>query len=192
MRRPSDVPTGFTISMFRNNVVPMWEAIPDGGMWMIRMTKESTYKLDSVWEKLVLVMIGEVLDMQQIVGISYSLKTRENLVSVWVQGLSGGDKFIVGERIRDILNLPQSVALQYKHFSQALVDYSSVKNARSYVLTTPSRSPMYDMTRKRVEDELRLPDPLTPTLEAVMVGDKKTEMSTSSEGRKESDISGSS
>lgn len=51
------MPRDIDIFFFKDGEVPMWEESPDGGIWITKIRKEDD--IDSMWEALLLALIGE-------------------------------------------------------------------------------------------------------------------------------------
>ena len=74
LKRPSQLATGTFLQLFIDGVKPMWEdeANKEGGRWAIRVQKGYA---DTMWENLVLALIGEAFDPpDEVVGLMISVR----------------------------------------------------------------------------------------------------------------------
>lgn len=54
--------------LFRSSMGPLWENYPQGGSWIIMMTKKEHYSLNLAWESVLLALIGEQFEDSNIIG----------------------------------------------------------------------------------------------------------------------------
>jgi len=143
MRRPSKLENNVNLYLFRDgpNIAPMWEAFPNGGCWILKIKKRSPNGPPSVlgkmWQDMVFAIIGEAFDEPDVVGISVSIRSREDLISVWnADNRNEEIRFKIGERLKEILELEPSTMIEYKHHSSSMQDMSTFRNAKCYVFAS--------------------------------------------------------
>mmetsp|Transcript_2400 Transcript_2400/g.3384 ORF Transcript_2400/g.3384 Transcript_2400/m.3384 type:complete len:264 (-) Transcript_2400:556-1347(-) len=139
LKRPSALEVNTNLYLFRHgeNMVPMWESFPNGGSWILKLRKKSSSGpsvLSKLWQDLVLGAIGEAFCEPDVVGIGLSVRTREDLLSVWNADNSNDQvRFLIGEKLKTILGLEENTMIEYKTFKASLQDMSSFRNAKPYV-----------------------------------------------------------
>ena len=57
MKKPSEMPREIDIHFFRENLVPMWEDSPEGGILIIKIKKDDN--IDKMWESILFAMMGK-------------------------------------------------------------------------------------------------------------------------------------
>jgi len=77
------MPRDIDIFFFKDGQVPMWEESPEGGIWITKIRKDDD--VDSMWEALLLALIGEQFGESNVIGVSLSLRTKEKLMQVWLK-----------------------------------------------------------------------------------------------------------
>ncbi|CAM9408871.1 unnamed protein product [Ascophyllum nodosum] len=148
LKRPSKIVNNVNVYLFRDaqEHVPMWERYPNGGCWILRIRKKAghsnTSVLGKMWQDLVLAVIGEMFEEPNVVGIGMAIRSREDLLSVWNEDNTIEKvRFIIGEKLKQVLDLEPSTLIEYKHHQVAIQDHSTFRNAQPYVFTaTKSQS----------------------------------------------------
>eukprot|EP00766_Chilomastix_caulleryi_P006147 gnl/Chilomastix_caulleri/810.p1 GENE.gnl/Chilomastix_caulleri/810~~gnl/Chilomastix_caulleri/810.p1 ORF type:complete len:216 (+),score=52.75 gnl/Chilomastix_caulleri/810:62-649(+) len=96
-KNPSKLENGVTLHVFRatkDDLKPMWESMPNGGTWALRIPQESALKgdgelkIDEIWDSVVLGLIGEEMSEPYIVGASCSTRDHEYIITLWYSGAS--------------------------------------------------------------------------------------------------------
>ena len=59
MKKPTEMPREIDIHFFRDNLVPMWEDSPEGGIVILKIKKDDN--IDKMWESILFAMIGKYL-----------------------------------------------------------------------------------------------------------------------------------
>ena len=135
MKKPSEMPREIDIHFFRDNLVPMWEDSPEGGIVILKIKKDDN--IDKMWESILLNMIGkysmhisdhflfnlgEQFEEPKVIGASLSLRTKERLLQVWLKdGRNERIRTNVSNKIRHFLNLdPTNVTLYYKEHIKSI------------------------------------------------------------------------
>jgi len=135
LKRPSQLRDNFNIAVFRANLVPAWETFPTGGAWIIKISRREVF-LDGLWEELLMATIGENFLTPELVGILLSIRREAAMITVWNRDNSKNDvRFRVGERLKEVLNLDEESTVEYKFFSEAIIDKSTHRNATQYTYT---------------------------------------------------------
>lgn len=162
--RPSELPRDHNVWLFRKGYKPMWEEFPEGGCWIVRIKKKvSQSYVNRMWENLLLACIGEEFEMPDVVGCVLSTRIKDDVLSIW--NLSNHDtnnRFRIGEKLKEVLDLDMNALIQYKDHMQSLQDYSTYRNARNYMFApSPSCTPM----------QTTLDTPLHSALDTPLMGD---------------------
>lgn len=132
MKKPTEMPREIDIHFFRNNLVPMWEDSPEGGIVILKIKKDDN--VDKMWESILFAMIGEQFEEPKVIGASLSLRTKERLLQVWLSdGRNDRVRTNVSNKIRHFLGLdPANVTLYYKEHIKSIKDGSTMKNAEGF------------------------------------------------------------
>lgn len=141
MKKPSELPAGTNVYVFREDLTPMWETFPDGGCWIIRFHKENAANgiIDRVWEELLIAVIGEQFRTPELVGVSLSARANatkvSHIISLWNRDTRNKPqaRFRIGERLKVLLHLAAESQIEYKMFSKAREDGSTFRNAQPYI-----------------------------------------------------------
>jgi translation initiation factor 4E len=127
IKKPSNLELGANYHLFKKGIKPMWEdpANSKGGKWVITLqTKEDLYRVDNIWEELLMAMIGEYLEEvgsgDQVVGAVLSRRRNAFRVSVWTRDNSAKESLeALGPRCTDLMKVDASkVALVYLAHNQ--------------------------------------------------------------------------
>lgn len=134
LHKPSKMAGECNIHLFRDGNLPMWESFPDGGCWILKLSKNGNL-VDRVWEKLVLSVIGEAFQEPDLVGVVLSVRARQDMVAIWNKDYkSESARFGIGEKLKQLLQLPPSTVLEYKKHMSSIKDNSTYRNAKTYVV----------------------------------------------------------
>lgn len=139
LKRPSCLEGNVNLYLFRDgpNMVPMWEAFPRGGCWILKVKKRrdsGASVLGKMWQELVIAMIGECFEEPDVVGMSICIRRNEDLISVWNADNRNDDiRFAIGQTMKKILDLEPSTVIEYKHHAESMQDMSTFRNAKKYV-----------------------------------------------------------
>lgn len=146
MKRPSTLDLNVNLYLFRDGPgnIPMWEAYPNGGCWILKVKKrkDSSFSvLGKMWQDLVIAAIGECFAEPTVVGVSVCIRRSEDLLSVWNADNRNDDiRFQVGEKLKQILDLEPSTIIEYKHHAESMQDKSTFRNAKAYVFAAAEAS----------------------------------------------------
>jgi len=103
IKRPQDLPNDTNIHLFRGTVSPMWEHFPNGGIWVVRLKKNSPL-LARMWEELLIATIGEVFEEPDVVGVVLRIRKKEDSLVLWNKDQSL--RYRIGEKLKQVLVLP--------------------------------------------------------------------------------------
>jgi len=135
VKRPSQLSRDSNLYLFRDieKCVPMWEAFPNGGCWILKIKKKAGV-LGKMWQDLVFAAIGEAFGDSSVVGVAIAIRSKEDLISVWnSDNTNDSTRFIIGEKLKEILMLDPSTLIEYKFHSNSMQDKSTFRNAKQYV-----------------------------------------------------------
>ncbi|MES1911138.1 MAG: hypothetical protein MHM6MM_003621 [Cercozoa sp. M6MM] len=145
LQLPSEMPRGTTLYLMRDKVKPAWEDNIEGGCWIVRLPINTEHSINALWDHLSCAVTAEAFTEDTVVGASFSRKRNEYIMSVWnsdnVSEQHERTRFKIGEHLKDILNLSDEAVIEYKHFTMALKDKSTHRNARTYSFFARSDSP---------------------------------------------------
>eukprot|EP01041_Mallomonas_annulata_P003075 gene3075-6032_t len=146
LKRPSKLENNVNLYLFRDgpNIAPMWECFPSGGCWILKIKKRVSNNnstapsvLGKMWQDMVFATIGELFEEPDVVGVSVSIRSREDLISVWnADNRNEEIRFRIGERLKAILDLEPSTMIEYKHHASSMQDMSTFRNAKGYVFAS--------------------------------------------------------
>jgi translation initiation factor 4E len=135
---PDSYPRECSLYLVRGKSTPAWESFPNGGCWIIRVRKRNTL-IDRLWEELCFACVGELFAHPDVCCIGVSTRNREDVLTVWnIDNSNPNTRFVIGEKLRELLNLDSSTQVDYKTFLSAIQDKSSFKNAQSYMYAAPA------------------------------------------------------
>lgn len=135
---PDSFPRECTLYLIRDGAIPAWESFPEGGCWIVRVRKRNTL-IDRLWEELCFACVGELFDNPDVVCVAVSTRHRDDILSIWNKDNTiPTNRFVIGEKLKVLLNLDESTQVDYKTFKHALKDGSSFKNAKSYIYSPPA------------------------------------------------------
>eukprot|EP01038_Epipyxis_sp_PR26KG_P015142 gene15142-20394_t len=146
LKRPSVLDSNINLYLFRDGpgLMPMWEAFPNGGCWILKVKKRKdsgASVLGKIWQEMVIAAIGEGFEEPDVVGISVCIRKNEDLISVWnCDNRNDEIRFRIGEKMKQILDLEPSTIIEYKHHSDSLQDMSTFRNAKAYVFAAAESS----------------------------------------------------
>jgi translation initiation factor 4E len=136
MKKPTELACDVNLYLFRQGLTPAWESFPGGGHWIIKITKGNGLA-NLLWEELVMATLGEQFATPELVGIAMSTRKHNDVLTIWNRDNQTpclrGMRFVMGERLKTILNLHHNTTVEYKEFSAALTDKSTTKGAKQYI-----------------------------------------------------------
>jgi len=133
IKKPDALPPNVNIYMFREGLVPAWESFPNGGHWIIKVTKGNGL-ITTLWDELVMAVLGEQFGTKELVGIALSVRARNDVLTLWNRDNNENNvRFKLGERLKTILNLHHNTTVEYKDFGAAIKDKSTTRDAKQYI-----------------------------------------------------------
>ena len=129
LKKPDDCKQAIELQLFKNSIKPMWEdeSNKNGGRIALKLRKEYS---NLVWEELVFAFIGgyfakEVKD--EINGLVINCKKDFNNLQIWIKSYTTEVTSALEKNIREILCIPNEVALDIKPFNQQK-EYNNYNN----------------------------------------------------------------
>eukprot|EP00656_Telonema_subtile_P055291 TRINITY_DN8501_c0_g1_i2.p1 TRINITY_DN8501_c0_g1~~TRINITY_DN8501_c0_g1_i2.p1 ORF type:complete len:340 (-),score=105.63 TRINITY_DN8501_c0_g1_i2:282-1301(-) len=142
-KKPTELGTDSNLHLMRYNTYPMWEPFPLGGCWLIKVSTKGVKVDDNshgspnwMWERLLFSTIGELFADPDMIGVSLSVRPKGVVFSIWNlnESESQSCRFAIGEKIKQIVELPQYATIEYKYHGMSMKDRSSFRNARPYLI----------------------------------------------------------
>jgi len=127
---PSALPPVTDLLLFASRIRrPVWEELPNGGKWVLRLRKGVA---DRLWEDAVLALIGDQFEEEDgIVGMVLSSRSQEDILSVW-SDREGDNVATVKDKLFGILGLPSGTAVDYKSNKALLESATQKTNGHSH------------------------------------------------------------
>jgi len=149
LKKPTEMPVDSNLHLMRYNTPPMWEPFPLGGCWLIKISsknqnpdEEGPGSPNWMWERLLFAAIGENFATPDMIGVSLSIRKSGTIISIW--NLNEMDnqstRLAIGERIKELVQLPHSATIEYKYHGISMKDRSSFKNARPYLIVAATET----------------------------------------------------
>ena len=112
LRKPDSCRPGIEFQLFRGNIKALWEDDNNGGKVSIQLCKGYT---TIIWEEIIFALIGDVLP-DNINGIVVSTRKEMNKLSIWFNNWNEDNNNNIKKIIRDLLQMPPEVTLEFKKF----------------------------------------------------------------------------
>ena len=130
LRKPDSCKPGIEFQMFKSSIKPMWEDEnnKDGGRFSIKLRKDFT---TIIWEEMIFALIGDVLPnevKEQINGIVVTSRKDFNTLQIWIKSFEQKSNSNIEKCIRDLLQIPPEVNLEFKQFFKNNKSNLSEKN----------------------------------------------------------------
>jgi translation initiation factor 4E len=137
LKRPTDVPEGVNVYLFRAGQKPAWEEYPEGGCWILKFkhgARGGHSDAGRVWQQLLLALVGEACMDTDVVGACLAVRGKEDMISIWNRdNRDETRRFRIADRVKSILDLDSTSRIEYKFHSRSLVDKSTYANAQGFV-----------------------------------------------------------
>jgi len=135
MVKPSRIENNSNYHFFKKGIKPMWEDAHNskGGKWVLTL-KGDKGVLDTIWENVVLALVGETLDVDnEICGAVFSKRKNGDRIAVWNRNRENGTAIMgIGHQLKAIIGVDApKVQSSYQNHED------SMKSGASY--TNPSR-----------------------------------------------------
>ena len=118
LRKPDSCGPGIDFQLFRYNIKPIWEDDnnKNGGKVSIKLRQGFT---TIIWEEIIFSLIGDVLPeniKNDINGIVCSTREQFNILQIWFNNWNSEKNNIIEDTIKDLLQIPPEVNLEFKKF----------------------------------------------------------------------------
>ena len=134
-----DFKVGANMFLFRLGIKPMWEEMPNGATWSIKIKRSVKFDFDLAWKKTMLLCIGENLFVTHVAGCALNCRPGVIGISVWFESIPHPvDQFKILELLKTTLNLPVDTIMEFKEHSASIIDGSSSMRARRFSITSNS------------------------------------------------------
>ncbi|KAI5289939.1 hypothetical protein KEM54_002840 [Ascosphaera aggregata] len=131
LKHPSQLPTVSDYHIFRKDIRPVWEdeANKKGGKWIVRLKKGVA---DRYWEELLLAIVGDQFGDagDEICGAVLSVRSGEDVLSVWTRIDGGRNIRIRSETMKRLLAFPPDTNIQWKSHDDSIAQRAAVDQAR--------------------------------------------------------------
>ncbi|CAD2084428.1 eukaryotic translation initiation factor 4E, putative [Plasmodium vinckei brucechwatti] len=123
MKSPSSIKEYYNIYLFKQSFKPLYEEYSNGFICIIKDAnnfKNST--ADLIWEKMVLLSIGEEFNLVDLSGIQLCIRENEIFFKIWMKNYSNYLKTILTKRLGELLELPSSASFVIKPLSSTYLN----------------------------------------------------------------------
>ena len=137
--------SGADYCLFKEGVAPAWEdeRCKYGGRWIAKIDKLKARTLDSIWDNLVLSVIGETMSPHfgpLICGIVVSTRSKASKISLWVSYAAEEVILTIG---KSFIKLMQAQGVKNTGITYTFEDFQSQGITHSFVYD-PKREEMPD------------------------------------------------
>jgi len=134
LRRPvAERPTVCDYHVFREGIKPMWEdeQNANGGKWIVRLKKGLAARY---WEDILLAVLGGQFRVgDEICGCVLSVRYQEDILSVWNRSADSRRTCMqIKETMRQVMDMPIDVMIEYKKHTDSMRDNSSYRNTNTH------------------------------------------------------------
>jgi len=135
MVKPSRIENNSNYHFFKKGIKPMWEDAHNakGGKWVLTLKGDKGH-LDTIWENVVLALVGETIDADnEVCGAVFSKRKGGDRIAVWNRNRDNGTAIMsIGTQLKGIIGADgPKVQTSYQNHED------SIKSGASY--TNPSR-----------------------------------------------------
>jgi len=139
MVKPSKIETNSNYHLFKKGIKPMWEDSSNakGGKWVLTIKGEKGVA-DSLWENVILSLVGETLDMEnEICGAVFSKRKGGDRIAVWNRSRDNEVAILsIGRKLRQLAGIDTSkVQTSYQNHEDSLKSGASYNNPSRYKIT---------------------------------------------------------
>lgn len=137
MMKPSKIDNNSNYHFFKKGIKPMWEDSHNlkGGKWVITIKGNDKGLVDSVWENVVLSLIGETLDSEdEICGAVFSKRKAGDRIAVWNRNRDNEMAIMhIGRQMKAMLGSDfAKVSPSYQNHEDSLKSGASYSNPSRY------------------------------------------------------------
>jgi len=138
MMKPSKIENNSNYHFFKKGIKPMWEDASNakGGKWVLTM-KGDRGAADSIWENVVLALVGETLDVEdEICGAVFSKRKGGDRIAVWNRSRDNDTAIVtIGRQLKAIIGPDnQKVQTSYQNHEDSMKSGASYTNPSRYKL----------------------------------------------------------
>ncbi|CXH85594.1 eukaryotic translation initiation factor 4E, putative [Plasmodium berghei] len=127
MKSPSSIKEYYNIYLFKQSFKPLYEEYSNGFICIIKDANNFKNNIaDLIWEKMVLLSIGEKFNLVDLSGIQLCIRENEIFFKIWMKNYSNYLKNILTKRLSELLDLHLNVSFVIKILSNT---YFNRKNA---------------------------------------------------------------
>jgi len=135
MVKPSKIETNANYHFFKKGIKPMWEDKSNvkGGKWVLLV--KNAISVDTVWENVVLAMVGETFDVDdEICGAVFSKRKGGDRIAVWNRNRDNEIAIMtIGRHLKQILGQDISrVQSSYQNHEDSIKSGASYSNPSRY------------------------------------------------------------
>jgi len=119
VQSPSNIPAGYTYSVFRGDILPDWEDVnnKNGGRWMVSFPKSQRQEmLDTRWMDVLIMIMGDQgsnLGSEHVTGAEVCVRKKGDRLEVWVADVDMKVIVEVGREMRKRLKLDPRGKIQF-------------------------------------------------------------------------------
>ncbi|CDU16048.1 eukaryotic translation initiation factor 4E, putative [Plasmodium yoelii] len=118
MKSPSSIKEYYNIYLFKQSFKPLYEEYSNGFICIIKDANNfKNNTADLIWEKMVLLSIGEEFNLVDLSGIQLCIRENEIFFKIWMKNYSSYLKNILTKRLSELLDLPLNVSFVIKTLS---------------------------------------------------------------------------
>jgi len=152
LKAPDQLPRDYDIFFMRHALVPAWETFPNGGSWYVKVRRGNGV-INRLWQELAVATIAEMFAEPELVGIAVSIRTRDDVLQIWIRDDSLEVRTRVGERLKTLLSLHESTLVDYKLFRDAIKDGYSFKNAQQFYFAQMQMQPQQQQPQQQQSEQ---------------------------------------
>jgi len=135
MVKPSKIETNANYHFFKKGIKPMWEDPQNakGGKWVVTLKDKAL--VDILWEKVLLALVGETLDIDdEVCGAVFSRRKGGDRIAVWNRNRDNETAIMtVGRQLKAILGADFSkVQSSYQNHEDSMKSGASYSNPSRY------------------------------------------------------------
>jgi len=139
MVKPSKIENNANYHLFKKGIKPMWEDSSNskGGKWVLTM-KGDRAGADTLWENVILSLVGETLDVDtEVCGAVFSKRKGGDRIAVWNRNRDNEVAIMsIGRKLRQLVGADTNkVSSSYQNHEDSLKSGASYNNPSRYKIT---------------------------------------------------------